>query len=301
MGSSSGQTVSPEWSARVNRVVDHIRADPRRDRSLPELAALAHSSPYHFHRIFTAVVGESPAAFTRRCRLERAGQLMMASPDRSLTSIAADAGFPGLSDFSRQFRQHYGMAPSSWDRTTRIDRLPAPLSPSGSPDLAGDRRFVPRPRIIRLPELRLAYVRARGVIGLDDLSPRYRQLLEWAAASGLDLGRQRLIGMCWDNYETTPLDRIHYDFALTVPPTVEPRGLVGCYTLPSLTAVAVHCRGGLTTIASAWDHLYERWFPATGAVPRHLPALKLFNRRPDEIGWDRWDVDCAIAITTPPE
>lgn len=299
MGSDSGQTVSPEWSARVNRAVDHIRADPRRDLSLDEVAAVAHSSPYHFHRIFTAVVGESPAAFTRRCRLERAGQLMMASPDRSLTSIAVDAGFPGLSDFSRLFRQHYGMAPSSWDRTTRIDRPPAPISTPRPSDPAGDEGFVPRPRIIRQPELRLAYVRARGVIGLDDLSHQYGQLLAWAAQSGLDLGRERLVGMCWDNYETTPLDRIHYDFALTIPPTVEPGGSIGCYTLPALTAVAVHCRGSLPTIATAWDHLYERWFPATGHIPRHLPALKLFNRRPDEIGWDHWDVDCAIAITTP--
>lgn len=42
--------------------------------SLDELAALAGFSPFHFHRIFRGMVGESVKQYERRLRLERAAR-----------------------------------------------------------------------------------------------------------------------------------------------------------------------------------------------------------------------------------
>jgi AraC family transcriptional regulator len=44
-----------EYRSRINRVIDYIEANIDRDLSLPELAEVAHFSPFHFHRIFRAM------------------------------------------------------------------------------------------------------------------------------------------------------------------------------------------------------------------------------------------------------
>lgn len=66
--------------------------------------------------------------------------------------------------------------------------------------------------------------------------------------------------------------------------------------LPPATAVVVRCDGPPADAADAWEFLYRTWLPSRSRVPAHLPSLKLFRERPDQIGWERWHVDCAIAL-----
>jgi AraC family transcriptional regulator len=63
-----------EYTARINRVLDHVHENLDGDLSLRALARVARFSPHHFHRIFSALVGETCHQFVRRVRLERAAQ-----------------------------------------------------------------------------------------------------------------------------------------------------------------------------------------------------------------------------------
>ena len=82
---------------------------------LEDVAAVAGFSPYHFHRIFQALAGETLHAFTNRVRLERAVYLMAHGTLRSLTDVALAVGFSSSSAFSRVFRQHLGVSPRMFD------------------------------------------------------------------------------------------------------------------------------------------------------------------------------------------
>jgi len=57
-----------EYTARINRVIDYVEANIDKDLSLEELAEVAHFSPFHFHRIFSAMVGETLNGFIRLSR-----------------------------------------------------------------------------------------------------------------------------------------------------------------------------------------------------------------------------------------
>ncbi len=57
-----------EYTARINRVIDYVEANIDKDLSLDELAEVAHFSPFHFHRIFSAMVGETLNGFIRLSR-----------------------------------------------------------------------------------------------------------------------------------------------------------------------------------------------------------------------------------------
>ena len=61
-----------EYTARINRVLDYIEANIDTALSLETLAGVAHFSPFHFHRIFKAMTGETLNRFIQRIRVEKA-------------------------------------------------------------------------------------------------------------------------------------------------------------------------------------------------------------------------------------
>ncbi|MCK4221952.1 MAG: helix-turn-helix transcriptional regulator, partial [Dehalococcoidia bacterium] len=61
-----------EYVSRINRVIDHIGANMDTDLSLENLARVAGFSPFHFHRIFGGMVGETLSQFIQRIRIEKA-------------------------------------------------------------------------------------------------------------------------------------------------------------------------------------------------------------------------------------
>jgi AraC family transcriptional regulator len=103
-----------EYTARINRVMDYISYNLDRQLSLNELAKVANFSPYHFHRIFSGLVGETLNNFIQRIRIERAASMLLANPKKSITEIALDYGFSGSASFARLFKEKYGMSASAW-------------------------------------------------------------------------------------------------------------------------------------------------------------------------------------------
>ena len=104
------------YCRRVNRVIDYIKDNLTEPLPIEKLARLAHFSPFHFHRIFRAFVGEPLHAFIRRLRLEKAAFRMLHGPKATLTAIALQSGFASSSDFSRAFKQIYGFSPRTFSR-----------------------------------------------------------------------------------------------------------------------------------------------------------------------------------------
>lgn len=283
------------YTVRVNRVMDHVRQHLDGDLSLDALARIAHFSPYHFHRVFKATTGETLTRFIQRVRLERACYLMMAAPSRPLISIAHEVGFSAQSDFSRVFKQRYGVAPSRWDRRSRLDDAG---TAGYDASVAEARAAGPAPevRLVDHPACRLAYIRLRSPFFGDVLPQGYARLTAWLDARGVDWRGCALLGLSWDNYETTPLDQVRFDLGFAVGPEVEADGEIGVHAFPAVRAADVHCQGPLIRIAVAWDHLYNTWLPQSGFEPADMPGIKRFRRRPDEVGWAEWDVDCSIAV-----
>lgn len=77
------------------------------------LADVAGFSVPHFHRVFTAHVGENAISYVRRIRLERAGRkLRMGAVD--ITEVALAAGYDSHAAFGKAFQQHFGLSPSEF-------------------------------------------------------------------------------------------------------------------------------------------------------------------------------------------
>ena len=96
---------------RVDLAIDHIVGHLDEPLRLRDLARVAMLSQFHFHRVFQALVGSTPADFVQRLRLDKALGLLSSPRRPSLTAIALACGFSSPSHFSKCYRAFYGRTP----------------------------------------------------------------------------------------------------------------------------------------------------------------------------------------------
>jgi AraC family transcriptional regulator len=94
--------------------------------STHDLARQAFQSRTQFHRLFRAMVEETPAAMRRRLLLERAAY-QLAHTAASVTDIALDANYGSLEAFTRSFRKAFRISPSLY-RRMRVAHFHLPAS-----------------------------------------------------------------------------------------------------------------------------------------------------------------------------
>jgi AraC family transcriptional regulator len=101
------------YCERIDGVKKYISEHIDEPLTRQALAEVAGFSIPHFHRIFTAHIGENFASYVRRVRLERAGRkLRMGAVD--ITQVALAAGYDTHTAFSRAFKQKFGLSPSQF-------------------------------------------------------------------------------------------------------------------------------------------------------------------------------------------
>ena len=290
------------YDQRINRAIALIDRHIDQDLSLERLAAAAGVSPFHFHRIFSALTGESVHTLTTRMRLERALALKRRAPRTQWKAIAFAVGYRSTDVFARAFRRQFGCAPSRFDLqkwwSERADREAA-LSVSAyflrpAPPLPAD--FLVE--ITERPAATLIVSRAvGGYLDPQKLIAAYERIRAAAQALAVPLPGN-LAGASQDDPELTPLARCRYDFTLEVPPdTTAPRGLFSASREAGRWAVT-RVKGDFQAVDRAWNLFFKSWLPASGLNLRAAPAEELYHQTPAEIGWDHFDLTLALPLET---
>jgi AraC family transcriptional regulator len=289
---------------RVNLAIDYIVGHLDEPLRLRDLARAALLSPYHFHRVFQALIGATPAEFVQRLRLEKALGLLARPRPPSLTAIAMACGFSSPSDFSRCFKRRFGAAPSAFDVAAwrqahgaeleatveraacrHVERLP----PRHNPDAF-------RVRIRELPTRTVAYIRVDRPYQGDNAMKAVRRLLAWADRTGVADGQW--LGYQWDNPEITSLADCRYYVAVEAD-RFTPRGEVGRYRFPAMTVAEVAIRGGLDLELRALQWLYGAWLPRSGFVPDDQPGFEAWVGRPFAHGTEYFELAAQLPIRRP--
>ncbi len=99
---------------RMHRVIEHIDRHLDQYLDLETLAGVAHFSPFHFHRLFSAWMGETLGAYLRRRRCEIASTRLLAQPKLGILQIAVGVGFGSAEAFTHAFNARFGCSPTTW-------------------------------------------------------------------------------------------------------------------------------------------------------------------------------------------
>ncbi|MBS0661185.1 MAG: AraC family transcriptional regulator [Verrucomicrobia bacterium] len=293
-------TLEQDYRRRFDRVVDHILEHLPERLTVRRLAAVAHFSPFHFHRLFQALVGESVKAFITRVRLERALRLRRLHPQRALKEIAAECGFRSAAVFTRTFRRVYGQSPSEVQLLEflheRGDRSAFPLeSRYYLREFPADEQPLPVAVEARAG-FDFAYLRVVNSYGGEGMPIAYGRVLEWARSAGLHAGNAALIGMSQDDPEVTPLAKCRYDLGLAVPPGVAIPPDFSRRRFPARTSAVARCVGDLHEADRVWNYLFKMWLPRSRWQPAHLPAYEVFRVWETDPVQQVFDLDCVVPL-----
>ena len=320
---------NPHYHDRVNRVLDYIGEHLDGELSLARLSGIGCFSPFHFHRIFQGVTGETLNSHVRRVRLERAAALMKASPRKRITDVALETGFAGTAEFSRAFKNHFNRTASSWDRRSPLENSKICKAPEMLPfhtleeleRWKAARKNV-RVRLHRFSAFRYVYTRIYAPYGNSRLVESYVALTAWLAERHTDIRDVVVIGMSLDDPSITPSKNCRYDLGIAFPKQpggilgeiVRSRGRAAAPLVPvpaqsecdeagfsvrdfeSQQTVAFHSVGDLAHVGRAWQYLYRIWLPSGDFEPADLPAMEMFVRLPEEIGWETFDLEACIPV-----
>lgn len=277
------QTTERDYRRRILKVMDHLRTHLDEALSFERLAEIACFSPFHFHRIYRGMTGETVADTVRRLRLLRAATAL-GTGDRPIIDIAIEAGFDSGRGFTRAFRTLAGMTPSDYRRQHRkIDR-----------DI---RRGVPMDVEIRdLPARRVVAMRKLGPY--TEVPRVWDALLLWMRQRELTSRVESCIGVPYDDPEQVPSGQIRYDACFGLAPGPDPDLGDELHWLDIAGgpyAVYRHV-GPYSQIGEAFGRLYGLWLPQSGVALRAAPPLEFYINNPETTSADRLVTELALPI-----
>ncbi len=100
-----------DWNKRINAAIDYIESNLESKLDINAAAKTAYSSPFHFQRMFNAMLGVTPAEYVRRRKLSEAAK-ELASENIKVMDVVSKYGFESPNAFTRAFRNIYDINPS---------------------------------------------------------------------------------------------------------------------------------------------------------------------------------------------
>jgi AraC family transcriptional regulator len=263
-------------------VLAYIDAHLEEPLGLETLAEVAHFSPFHFHRLFTAWCGETLGDYLRRRRLEIGALRLATQPQLGVLDVALAVGFGSGEAFARAFRQRFGLTPSAW-RATHQDSKPGQadrkIDQAGAA-ISDEHGFPATPvpeepmnvTLVDRPPVEVVYRRYTGPYGPEVGRFWFEQVAPWMTANGL-MGRPRY-GVSHDDPDITDRDKCRYDACVEVAPDVIVGGQPMRTALAGGRYACTRFEGTVETINDAWRRLLRGWLPGSGLQLDTRPFLE---------------------------
>ena len=303
-----------EYERRIHRVMEHIERHLDQPLDLETLAAVAHFSAFHFHRLFRAWTGETLGDYLRRRRVEKGALRLLMQPGSGVLEVALAVGFGSGEAFARAFKLRFGVTPSAWREGRNPDQAERSLDQakrsldqaSGGADFdhgfpvtheIEDTTMNTDVTLIDLPPTPIAYFRHTGPYGspvgrfwMDRLAP-------WMAENEL-FGRERY-GIAHDDSSITEPAKCRYDAGVAVKADEVVSGQPLRTVLPGGRYACSRFEGTMDDIDPAWQRLVSGWLPTSGL---QLDARPLLEHYPVDMKFDPKTgvFDCRLCIPVAP-
>ncbi|UTM55999.1 AraC family transcriptional regulator [Photobacterium sp. CCB-ST2H9] len=261
-----------DYHQTLSRVLDEIDRNLEQSLTLAQLSEVACLSPFHFHRLFSSMLGMPLNGYIRQLRLKRAAYQLVYRPEHRVTDIAFAAGYQNAESFSRAFRQVFGQSPTTFQANPDWEywqTLQQPLSNVRKKNMTDK---LPETEIVEFPEIQLAVFEHKG--DPVTLGASIQRFIAWRKSVGLRPDISRTFNLLYDDPEATPADEYRFDLAAEVKHSMadDAAGIVS-KTIPTGRYARVRHIGSDECLAPVVQALYGRWFPESGESLADFPLI----------------------------
>lgn len=256
------------YTARFNKVFDHIDRNLDNALTVDQLSQVAHFSKFHFHRQFSEYCGISVMRYIQLMRLKRASYRLVFNTLERITDIALDAGFENPESFSRAFKATFGQTPSDfrnqpkWQPWSERYRFPA-----------RDRKTIMEVKIRNFKQTPIAVLEHRGPPDL--LNDSVKIFIDWRKSSGLSpVSTSDTFGIAYDNPDTAVPEEFRFDIcgAVTGDVPANQQGVIN-KIIPAGRCAVVRHLGSHQRLGESIYYLYRDWLPGSGEELRDFPLF----------------------------
>jgi AraC family transcriptional regulator len=240
---------------RILKVLVYIESHLDGELSLEKMAKIACISPFYFHRLFHAYMGETLADYVKRIRLQRAAKRLRYS-DVPITDIAFDLGYESPSGFSKVFNQVMGKSPREYRKIMQplVQAIIERTIPRDIESLSL------KPEYVHRAEESVLFVRRVGDYN-ETPSVAFHSLFQFLKAEGISKSRiKTCYSMGLDDPEIVERTKCRFDACVALREPTLPKGEVGQKILPGgRFAVFIH-RGPYSELENAFDAIFRYWY-----------------------------------------
>ncbi|TWI02861.1 transcriptional regulator, AraC family [Luteimonas cucumeris] len=270
------------YAERIDRVVARLQQAVVAGGELPdlpELAAIAHLSSFHFHRVYRALTGETIGRTVARLRLLRALHLL-GDAQASITGIAMTVGYETPQAFARAFRDAFAASPSELRAqparmADELQRLSRP------PERAGRDDAPLRVDVVSVEPFEVVALRNRGAY--EDLDQAYWQLMNWAIAVGIADTLSGLYGIPLQDHRDVPAGEVEFDCAMAFSTEAQPPAPMRRLQVGGGGYARARHVGSFGLLEDATDRLLAEWLPGSGHALRDVPIHYGYLDDPEEV------------------
>lgn len=297
----------------MHRVLAYIDEHLDEQLDLATLAEVAYFSSFHFHRLFSAWMGETLGDYLRRRRVELAAMRLAAQPRTRILNIALSVGFGSAEAFTRAFKSRFGCSPTAWreqqssqrhekSNSSQANSKQRQASPASFAEHEVSRKLnkeiIMKVTLIDRKPATVAYLRHLGPYG-EPIGRFWKETyLPWAVMNKLGADHARY-GISHDDPSITSPEQCRYDACAEVSPDFMATGGALKTTIPGGKYAVLSFKGTVEQAGKEWAALLRDWLPSSGL---QLDGRSSFEYYPKGATYDgkTGEFECEICIPVMP-
>lgn len=297
--------IQTDYKGRIHRVFEYIDQNLDSDLSLNTISKIAFFSPFHFHRIFKFISGETLNGYVTRRRIEKSA-LDLLHKNTKTTEIAHKYGFNDNSSFSRAFKKYYGTSPTEFRRQNpnRHSKIRQLKSKNGQEypeyekyicainDLKNWIHMNAIIEIREMPKMDLAYVPS---IGPQNLENAYGKLIQWATPLGLMNEQTKMVTIYHDSFKVTEANKVRMSACILLNGPIGVDGEIRPALIESGKFIVGSFTIGLHEFEKSWTGLFL-WMNRNGYKKADRNPFEIYHNNFNEHPERKAMVDFYIPI-----
>ncbi|MFC5735281.1 AraC family transcriptional regulator [Cytobacillus gottheilii] len=269
----------------IQLTLDYIENHIHEHISLERLAEIACFSPFHYHRVFQAMVGESVMEYVRKRRLTTAAERLFYTNEKVL-EIAISVGFQYHESFNRAFKKFYGVSPKQYRRAKKMSGPLRGKACLNKNPLIGGLKM--KPKLLAKPAFHIIgyELKTKNQDGQNnqDIPEFWQQYMKnkLGAAIPDPLHQNEEYGICTD-FNSSSGEFVYVIGMEVAEGTIAPEGLVyrsfpeqeyAVFTTPKASEEMF-----TASIQSTWNYIFTDWFPKSGYEHNGTIEFEFYDER----------------------
>ncbi len=276
-------------TASVVNALNIIWHNTHRSLDLAGIARACNVSKFHFHRLFHEHQGETLSSYVSRKRLELVARRLVWYPNLSISEVAMSHGFSSPANFSKSFKNHFGITAKDYRHPNLIDSIQEgkirskygkEIDPCSlysrykySDECKKKKRLSELDdliSIVHVNEQKLLYRTVNDGLTVSSCLPTWKKIKEWGEEN-FEEWRANVFSIWYDLVSISPNNSIRQDIAIRIPNTMKvdlpfmTQRIDAGYYLTGILA------GSVSELINANRDIHTFWLAERGFVPEKTP------------------------------